>query len=396
MYKNEINSGVEKYIEKKDEGGASALHHAASEGKESVVRSLLHAGANPLSKDGKGWTPLHYAAANGHIAVAILLIARNQFTVHARDDEGRTPLHRACFYGRKQSVQLLLDEKAKIDEEDDKGKTPLHSAVSSNSSNEDVIKLLYEKGADFNYKTIDYGWTILHSAARYSEPDKMDLLIKYGSKIEEKNDYGNTPLNLIIAETKMDISQRERMVNMLLRLKAEVNTQDNVGYTPLHKACMTGELSLVKILVSRGARLDIIDKESKTPLHYASKHGYKLIVDYLIKCKNDNPNAIMAKPVIENKDSNSNSPQDSELLRNTGFFTKESHTSKEPVSNLQVEVESLRRLVLEQASLMSAMLEKQEKLESELKNLSGKLENLQANINESQEERMSATYGNTR
>ncbi len=53
-----------------------ALHLAAENGQEAVVRLLLEKGAELESKDKKnGRTPLLWAARNGHEAVVKLLLA---------------------------------------------------------------------------------------------------------------------------------------------------------------------------------------------------------------------------------------------------------------------------------------------------------------------------------
>lgn len=61
-----------------ERGGQSALHVAADKGSEAVLRELLkRVGRNievVKARDGRGWTPLHWAAHRGHTAVATLLV----------------------------------------------------------------------------------------------------------------------------------------------------------------------------------------------------------------------------------------------------------------------------------------------------------------------------------
>jgi ankyrin repeat protein len=54
--------------------GATALHMAAGNGQEAVVRLLLKRGADVSAKDGDGRTALHWAAINGYDAVERLLL----------------------------------------------------------------------------------------------------------------------------------------------------------------------------------------------------------------------------------------------------------------------------------------------------------------------------------
>ena len=48
-----------------------------------------------------------------------------------------------------------------------------------------------------------------------------------------------------------------------------INVQDSKGYTPLITACQYGHLALVAFLVSRGANLELEDKNGDTALHWA-------------------------------------------------------------------------------------------------------------------------------
>jgi ankyrin repeat protein len=59
----------------------------------------------------KGWTPLHYAATKGNIAIMRLLLEENAY-IDAESPNGTTPLMMAAYYGSPLSVKLLLEEGA--------------------------------------------------------------------------------------------------------------------------------------------------------------------------------------------------------------------------------------------------------------------------------------------
>jgi ankyrin repeat protein len=101
---------------------------------------------------------LHWAAANGLVEVAKLLIAQGK-SVEEVDDFGNTPLHLAVAY--PEMVKLLLDSGANVNARNAFGHTPLHLAV----GNRAVVELLINAGADVNAKN-DFGKTALDYSMR--------------------------------------------------------------------------------------------------------------------------------------------------------------------------------------------------------------------------------------
>ena len=88
--------------------GESPLMLAALKGQLDLAAKLVAKGAD-VNKT--GWTPLHYAASNGHVDV-IKLLLENHAYIDAESPNGSTPLMMASMYGNPQSVKLLLDEGA--------------------------------------------------------------------------------------------------------------------------------------------------------------------------------------------------------------------------------------------------------------------------------------------
>jgi len=96
-----------------------------------------------FSTDDVGNTPLHWAAHNGHMDVAQLLLA-NKADVAAKNNYGYTPLHRAAEEGNKNLAELLLASKAEVNAKDNHGLTPLYLALGH--GHKDVAELLREHG----------------------------------------------------------------------------------------------------------------------------------------------------------------------------------------------------------------------------------------------------------
>ena len=58
-------------------------------------------------------------------------------------------------------------------------------------------------------------------------------------------------------------------VKLCLELGADVNATNSMGLTALLGAVNRGSNDIIELLVKRGARLDIKDKEGRTPLRWA-------------------------------------------------------------------------------------------------------------------------------
>ncbi|GMH70382.1 hypothetical protein TrST_g4888 [Triparma strigata] len=61
------------------------------------------------------------------------------------------------------------------------------------------------------------------------------------------------------------------------------NQQTDIGLTPLHAACMSNNLEGCKLLVKRGADINIKDKNGTLPISMAEYGGHSEIVDFFYK-----------------------------------------------------------------------------------------------------------------
>lgn len=82
----------------------SPLMMAALKGHLDLARKLIDRGAD-VNKT--GWTPLHYAATGGHLAIMELLLEHHAY-IDAESPNGTTPLMMAAQYGSIDAVKLLL------------------------------------------------------------------------------------------------------------------------------------------------------------------------------------------------------------------------------------------------------------------------------------------------
>jgi len=92
-------------VESRNRQDESPLMLAAINGLTDICQQLINKDAD-VNKP--GWTPLHYAATHGHVAVMNLLLENSAY-IDAASPNGSTPLMLAASYGTPAAVKLLLE-----------------------------------------------------------------------------------------------------------------------------------------------------------------------------------------------------------------------------------------------------------------------------------------------
>lgn len=139
------------------------LHTAAALGHLKFVQILLSRTPELAAElDSRGCSPLHLAAAKGHAAVVKELLTADGEVGFVRNTDGRTPLHLAALKGRA----AVLAEMVKVNPEltqavTDRGETGLHLCVKWNRV--EALKVLGRNDDVLNWKDCD-GNTPLHIA----------------------------------------------------------------------------------------------------------------------------------------------------------------------------------------------------------------------------------------
>lgn len=111
---------------------------------------LLEYGADPSLTDRNGRSPLHRAAAGGHL-LAVQLLAAWGAEVDSRDLLGLTPLHHAARGGHIEVTGHLLDRGAEVNAAGWLHKTPLHLAMEHGHG--PTAELLLSRGASPTLQT---------------------------------------------------------------------------------------------------------------------------------------------------------------------------------------------------------------------------------------------------
>lgn len=175
----------------------------------------------------------------------------------------RTALMLAGEYARPEIVQMLLTRGADVNATDQDGETALMWALQDPLDNIRCVSLLLAHGADVN-SADKRGWTPLMYAVA-----GQDVLVSVG-------DEGQTR-----PPARLSVPIDLRMVKMLLAHKADVNSQDTTGQTPLMAAAAGGNLRAVKLLLGTGAAAGARDHAGHDAQWYAQNAGHKKIAQYL-------------------------------------------------------------------------------------------------------------------
>ena len=166
------NASEVKYILSKgispntvDANGNPMLILAIKDNSEKVIDLLLNDQKIDVDLSNKsGETPLMMASIQGNLPLVQTLVLKNKAMV---DHIGWTPLHYACAKGHFDVAQFLIANGATVDAPSVGNTTPLMMAVQS--GNEQLVKLLLDKGADLQIRN-NNGLSAIDIADIYDKP----------------------------------------------------------------------------------------------------------------------------------------------------------------------------------------------------------------------------------
>jgi ankyrin repeat protein len=271
-------------------GAKTPLLYATREGHLSIVRSLVEAGAAIEQADANGVTPLLNAVLNASIEAV-------------KPEGGRGLEHFAI-------AKYLIERGADVNAADWYGETPLWAAVDARNLDVtgatrdnrmdrnaafELIGILLERGADANARIREYpperrfitrlgslswvdftGQTPFLRAALAGDTKVMSLLLQHGADPNIATFEGTTPLmaaagvNWVVNQT-FDEGPDALLeaVKLCLELGNDANAVNSMGLRAIHGAANRGSNAIIEFLAENGARLDVADKQGRTPVTWA-------------------------------------------------------------------------------------------------------------------------------
>ena len=196
-----------------------------------------------------------------------------------------TPLMIASSCGHTEIVEALLQVGANVNNTDIDGYSPLVYAITGHKSLQ-VIEQLLKVGAQPN--VFINGQSIADKVREEGREDIYRLLEQFNvlnttqkEKEEEQQLQYFSKLTISIIEAAK-IGNTE-VVKLLLKENADVNIQNENGWTSLMLASLNGHSQVVELLLKANADVNIQDEDGWTALMIASLNGHTQVVKLLLK-----------------------------------------------------------------------------------------------------------------
>lgn len=228
-------------VNQSDYDARTALHIAASEGHERVVRVLLTNGADPDMRDRWGLTPYASAVKFRQRATAFLL-------ANAGGEAGSAAAGMTAAT-KEQSSHFQVD------------------------SNTDSTPLLQTATAA----------TAAAGAADAASPTQLRLPATPSMSVDARA--------LVAAAERGDVVELQRLVAK----GADVSSADYDGRSALHLGAAAGHMAVSKFLIRSGAGVNTFDRFGRTPLQDAIDHGHLQLAQFLRAAGATVTNPLLAK-----------------------------------------------------------------------------------------------------
>ncbi|KEF52944.1 uncharacterized protein A1O9_10850 [Exophiala aquamarina CBS 119918] len=305
-----------------DKTGDTALHCAVRNESLRAATFLIQKGPLLLDVENKKkQTPLALAVKLKKREMVNLLIEKGAKT-DLGDDDWRTPLHNAVIAKDSEMIRLLVERGTKVESLDKAGRTPLYHAVRTEDPAIVAMLLLSGYKMDVKNRSGRYPLQYVMEMPPAKESRAVSLLGEF-LKVHEKgttfhNDYHALP----VAARKGKLQFVKDMLNNdpeLVRWrpaaisgflppiheavkagKEEVvkelcasrsytlnpNARDRQGNTALHQAILNNQISLISLLIEKGADKELLTGQAEgalPPLHLAAREQNKKAVEALLQ-----------------------------------------------------------------------------------------------------------------
>ena len=284
-------------VNAKSSYGITPIIAAASAGQADAISYLVKHGANATATDDLGKTATIYAANYDDPDVLNDLVSMERSTVNLPDNSGNTPLIYAAQKGYLDNVKVLLAAHADVNYQNPSGLSALAAAAAEGDL--PMVKWLVKNGkADINIADKN-GRTPVSYAVENNRPEVLNFLLTSGANPNLQDKNGVSPLmnasaknlqecqKILLHRKDIDIAATDKQgrsaifysaysgdifpAKQLVAARADINTPDNKGNTPLMNAIMAKNDRTAAFFIQQGADLAPINKAGDSAFTLAKK-----------------------------------------------------------------------------------------------------------------------------
>ncbi|KAF4956355.1 hypothetical protein FGADI_3932 [Fusarium gaditjirri] len=225
------------------ESRSTPLHEATA--YPEMVRLLIKHGADVNRVNGDSRTALSLAVSANHLATVQILLQESKTKPDLSAATIKWELRMAICAGYTNVVEALLEAGADVNDTNEAGETLVVSAIKNNASSGMVRKIL-EYNPDLELRD-NKDNTVLHHIKPTTNLETIRLIVNAGGNLSVSNSDKETPLfGAIRAQLDHVFSYMLGKEPALLNSSVALSEQ---SVTPLHEACRTGTLAMVRSLI---------------------------------------------------------------------------------------------------------------------------------------------------
>jgi ankyrin repeat protein len=258
-------------------GGFTPLLYAARQNSLEAAKMLVKAGADLNMADPDGTSALVMAIVNAHYDLPIYLMEHGA-DPNIADKFGRTALYAAVDMHTLEKSATRPDPK----ENDKATSLDVVKAALAHGANPNAVLKESAPGRgslDVPDRYLGMGATPFLRAAKTGDAAVMRLLLEKGADAKAVTKDHTTAMILAaglswtMGITNVDEKDALEAIKICIQQGVDVNAANDKGETALHGAATSGRDEVVAFLVEKGAKLDVKDKEGRTPLDVAMGVG---------------------------------------------------------------------------------------------------------------------------
>ncbi|KAJ3658220.1 hypothetical protein Zmor_009973 [Zophobas morio] len=282
------------------------LYIACTEGKYDMLDVLVENGAR-LGGGDTVWHLLSKLDIKDDPRILNLLRSVRTVDVNLKNDESLTALHVSCMHRSFEMTKILLEKNVDVNSVDDYNNNALYyvvrdyggerpkntkskfkdffpqttvvdnNATKTTKVDKDIIKLLIDNGIYVNVRNT-YGRTPLHFCCENADFKTTEALLEHRALVNTLDKDDNSALHYASTSS----TKNTEVLKLLLDKGSNVNTPNSTGLTPLHYACLGGNVDNVKLLLENNAMINFVDEDRNNPLHVALFWNNRNVAKFLI------------------------------------------------------------------------------------------------------------------